>query len=551
MWNPNVYNAPGVYYNELTREALATALPATPLTIIGEVPGSVLITEQIAMRVAATELTYAIVDEGPLAIILTNLSGTKTFVRDTDFTVVPRDDNYNTRLRTKPSNPATLNATVAPSGGALAAGEYYYAVTSVSENGLETNGGTADNATVATSAGVIDLSWDADASAVSYNIYRGFGSDVPTLLTNIVSATSYSDDGSLTPDGVTTVPDYIPCMVTYSYTTADLYDVQIFQDIDDIEAFYGAATDDTTGLINCKLSFAAKMANNNGCSYIQCVAVQQGASLGVWQSALNKLRAEELIDIIVPLTFNTTFFGNCKDFIADMNGNGKFPFFVLGGTSSQSMNDLKNAAALLRDEAMMVFAYPTAEYFNDLNNSTFVIDGFYAAAGIAGKIKSQPVYTPMTRKYLNALYAVPKIAPETMNYYITQGLFMVENKSGGVQVRHGVTSSITNTAQKEPSVVRSKHEMLRQVMNDLDSVIVGQVLDVNTVISTKSVVAQRLETLKDGRVIAAYSELKARVNSEEPTRIDVKFKYIPSWPINWVVIEFSIDSGTGEVILSV
>jgi len=550
VWNPNIYNAPGIYWQELTQEALAPSLPDLPLTIIGEVPGSVSVTEQIAMRVSATELTYSIVDEGANAISLTNLSGTKTFVRDVDYVVVARDDTYNTRLRIKPTNPSVLNCTAAPSGGALAANDYYYYVTAVSTNGLETNGGVSCNASVAASGGQIALSWSAVVGAASYNIYRGTGSEVPTFLVNVSGATSYTDDGSLTPDGITTVPAYTACMVTYSYTQADLYDVQLFQDMDDIEAFYGAATDENTGLLNCKLSFAAKMANNNGCSYIQCVAVQQGASLSEWQAALNKLRAEELVDIIVPLYFNTTFFGNCEDFIADMNESGKFPFFVLGGSSEQNIDDIKNAAATIRNEAIIMTAYPTVEYFNDISNSTFDINGFYVAAGIAGRMKAQPVYIPMTRKTISGVYSVPKLAPETMNYYTTQGLFMMHNKGGAVEVRHGVTTSITNTAQKEPSVVRAKYEMLRQMINDLDNVIVGEVLDEFTIVSTKSVVAGRLESLKDARVISNYSELKARLNPQEPTRIDVKFKYQPSWPINYVVIEFSIDTDTGNLSLT-
>lgn len=84
-------------------------------------------------------------------------------------------------------------------------------------------------------------------------------------------------------------------------------------------------------------------------------------------------------------------------------------------------------------------------------------------------------------------------------------------------------------------------------MNDLNNVIVGTALDEFTIVSAKSVTTSRLESLISARVINAYSELKARLNTEEPTRIDIKFKYRPSWPINWVVIQFSIDMTTGEV----
>ena len=549
MWNPNIYQPPGTYWEELTSPVAAPNLPEKPLTIIGEVPANVSVTESIAMCCVATELTYSVVDES--SIILTSLDGLTTYVKNTDYVVLSADATYNTRLKIWADPPTGVNCTASATGGSLSADTYYYVVTAVSSNGLETTGtltGNSCNATISATGGRIDLSWNAVSGAASYNIYRGTSTTIPTLLTSVTApTTSYSDTGGSSPNGITAVPSYINCMVTYDYAQSDRFEPQLFTDIDDLEDFYGAATNASTGNISCRLAFAAQKASDNGCDYILAVGVSQGAGLSSWQDALELLKGESNYEVIVPLYFNTTFFGNCSSFISDMQSFGVFPFFVLGGTSSQNIDNIRNAATSLDSEDIVMFSYPTVEHYNDVTNSTYDINGYYAAAAVAGKMLSQQIYEPLTKKTISGIYAVPKISPESQDYYTTQGLFMTHNRNGAVKVRHGVTTNPDSSATKEISVVRAKHYMLEDLMSALNSVVVGSALDSMTVVSAKGVARGRLNSMIDSRVISAYTELKARLNPTEPTRLDIKFKYRPCWPINYVVIQFSIDSTTGDV----
>lgn len=556
MWNPNVYQSPGVYWEEMPSASLSPNLPLSPLTIIGEVPANISVTEDIAISCTATELIYTVVDE--TSIVLTDASGNTTYDEDDDYAILAADATHNTRLEiwadppTGPSPTGSLNATATCSGGSLANDTYTYVVEAVSANGMETTGVTVyntDNVTLACSASIgrVDLEWNAVLGAASYRIYRGSSTSVPTLLASVTApTTTYADIGAVSPNGITVVPQYHNCKVTYNYVQEDRFEVQLWTDVEDIENFYGDAVD-SNGVISCKLSFGCKKAAYNGCHYLQTIGVPVGSALSTWINALELLRGEENVGVIVPLYYNTTFFNYCANFISSMQASGKFPFFVLGGTTSENMEDMRLSIPGDGNEDIVIVAYPSVEHFNDVTNTTYDINGYYAAAAIAGKMLSQQVYVPMTRKTIAGVYTVPKISPQQMDYYTTEGLFMLFNRQGQVTVRHGVTTDTTNSATKEISVVRAKHYMLTLLMNDLNNVIVGTALDEFTIVSAKSVTTSRLESLISARVINAYSELKARLNTEEPTRIDIKFKYRPSWPINWVVIQFSIDMTTGEV----
>lgn len=564
-WNPNAYQPPGVYWEQVVQPSITNITGVIPLTLIGKARASIAVTETVYMKSEATELTYEIVTES--SIVVTDLSGSTTYTKDVDYTIVPATETENTSLKVWANSPSNFNGTVSGSGGTFSEDTYTYNITAYSSGGnMETTSESTSNVYVPASGGSVDLSWSGVTGAGGYRIYRGDTGSAPTLIHTITdgATTSWTDTNAASPDGVTTPPSYNACLVTYSYVPEDLFDVQTFTDVDELEKFYGDAVDSSTGAIYCELSFAARLAAANGCTYIRCIGVPNDAVTEDWTSALAKLALEEEIDLVVPLVYDEAFLDTIKPWIANRQNEGKFPFFVLGGRSSSGSTEtitIDTLAAKTRisggvggawtSESIVVFAFPTVTYYSSITGNTFEINGYYAAAATAGRMMAQAIYLPITRKYVYGLYAVPKLSSQDMDKYTTYGLFVVFNRGGGIMCRHGVTSDFTSSSTREISVVRAKYDLLRAMINDLNTVIVGTVLDNMTTIQTRSVCKSRLETSKDARLIAGYSELKARLNSEEPTRVDVKFKYTPSWPINWVVIQFSIDTATGEVVSTV
>lgn len=550
MWNPNIYQKPGVYWEELPTIGLQPNFMQYPLTIIGQIPADVSITEKFYLNSDGEELTNRIVDED--SIIVTSATGNKTYEENFDYTIIPASGDTNTILKLWSNGPTNLNYSVTPTGGYLEEGTYFYLVTAVSKNGLETTKVTTNNyvsnISVSGSGAKILLTWNGVENAFGYRIYRAKSGEILTLLEEISStSTTYLDDGSSKPDGVTVPSTGYNVLVTYSYSQSDRYDVKIWTDVDDIEKFYGSAIDMDTGLINCPLSFAARKAALNGCQYIQTVAVQSNNLQG-WLTALEKLKAVDELEIVVPLIFNSSFFSNCLSFIDEMNDKGIFPFFILGGDENCSEDDIFSAIPTGGNENLVMVGNPYVYHYNSINNTEYKIAGYYAAAAIGGKLLSQAVQVPLTKKIIYGISSVPKMTERKMNYYAQKGLLILYNRGNQVEVRHGLTTKMANSATKEISVVRAKHYMLRSLIEDINNSIIGTSLDEYTVISVKGLVVSRLDVLKNNRIISEYMDVKARLNTDEPTRVDIKFKYRPAWPINYVVIQFTVDMTTGEVV---
>jgi hypothetical protein len=56
-----------------------------------------------------------------------------------------------------------------------------------------------------------------------------------------------------------------------------------------------------------------------------------------------------------------------------------------------------------------------------------------------------------------------------------------------------------------------------------------------------------LETYKSSDVIVDYSGLTVTQQSTDPSVMEVKFRYRPAYPLNYVLISFGIDQTTGTV----
>jgi len=548
MWNPNIYQKPGVYWEEITNIGVVPSRPPYPLTIVGLCGGKTAITEEIAISSRGTELSFREVDE--VSVILTDITGNIVYERDVDYLLISASEEANTSIRLWSNGPTGLNASISPSGGNLSAGIYTYIVTAVSENGLETTSVSSENMVdevAVPNGGIVSLTWNDVPGAQKYRIYRSSVGDIPTLLAQIdATENSYDDNGSLSPNGITTVPSFHRCYVRYNYTQEDRYEVKTWFDVDDLESFYGSAIDKETGSIINPLSFGARLASANGCQFIQTVGVKED-SIIEWRNALEKLKTLDNLDVVVLLTFNPILFADLVSFLNEFSDTSIFPMFILGGRKGISEDDILNAIPAGGNERIIALGNPYGYYFNPVRNTLMEIDGYYIACAVAGKLLSQPIQTPLTKRIISGIYSVPKITERRANYYTSRGLLMLSNKNNNVEVRHGVTTKFGNSATREISVVRSKYYMLRSLIEDLNNTIVGTALDDYTVISVKSIVAGRLDILKGSKIISEYMDVKARLNPTEPTRVDVKFKYRPSWPINYIVIQFSIDMTTGTV----
>jgi hypothetical protein len=77
--------------------------------------------------------------------------------------------------------------------------------------------------------------------------------------------------------------------------------------------------------------------------------------------------------------------------------------------------------------------------------------------------------------------------------------------------------------------------------------LIGSPILEDTPLQVKSVVAGVLESLLGEQAIVEYTELKARIASVDPSVIQVKFEYRPAYPLNYVLVTFSVNLTEGTI----
>jgi hypothetical protein len=92
--------------------------------------------------------------------------------------------------------------------------------------------------------------------------------------------------------------------------------------------------------------------------------------------------------------------------------------------------------------------------------------------------------------------------------------------------------------------------MAHRLKTTLDSSVIGIVVpESRAPLVVQGSVAGVLDTLLLEGAINSYSDVKARALVGDPTTIEVRFQYSPAFPINNVVVRFTIDTGTGDLNL--
>lgn len=122
---------------------------------------------------------------------------------DVDFTTrVPQPgDTLMCTARTTPGAPTALTITPHSTGGTLAAGTYFYKVSSTITNGESLGGNEVTSGPLTGSTNSVDLSWTAPSGggATGYKVWRGTAIGAEDTLVAVITdgdTTTFTDDGS-------------------------------------------------------------------------------------------------------------------------------------------------------------------------------------------------------------------------------------------------------------------------------------------------------------------------------------------------------------------
>lgn len=376
------------------------------------------------------------------------------------------------------------------------------------------------------------------------------------------------------------IPPDTPLYVSYRFTDTDYFNPRRFTDYDDVKAVFGEPLDLDTGDIISPLSLAARIAFQNGAETVVLQATAsppETARPAGWEgpfatpdtlsAAYTKLRSVFDVGIVVSLPVGLIgteadpgqipgVGGDLLSHVEAASAEGLYRIGIIGFERNVTAPPDQLAAAF--PSKRMMLAWPNRlNYYNGRTNQTYEVGGYYLAVAYAGVLVGQRVQVPLTKKRVRGFAGVPGPVLATMtttnkNTYSDGGVAVTEiARDGRLVVRHGTSTDRTNVHSREVSLTRARDALVTMLQETSDrSGLVGTTIDAETPARVKGLVAGVLETAVSTGVIVAHNDLKVRLTQGDPSVVEVKFQYRPAYPLNYVLISFSINVQTGEVDLA-
>ena len=368
--------------------------------------------------------------------------------------------------------------------------------------------------------------------------------------------------------------------VTYRATPPDYWLPTRCYSQYDVETKYGPAWDssgDSSGDILNPISFAASMVFAQGASSVVLQALftkgspntNPAGTLTDWENTLANLYNVEDINVVVPIisagglsttvidSLNVSILAAVQSFCAYMAQNQNQ--LVIGFCGEDATDGVLATPSVLQTHAkslgastayaenIVMITPGSFQISNPVTGLPINIGGQYVAAAVAGMLARYPVQTPITRKQVNALIGVNVSRTEAQKDQDAQaGLCVIEARRGKIQVRDGITTSQVSISSRALNVVRGKHYMLENIRQSLEEQVIGQiVLDAQSKFIVQLLITGELELLVSEGAIVSYDSIQVSADPDDPSALQVRFSYLPAYPLNRVGILFSINQATG------
>lgn len=563
----SAYSSPGVTVVETVTPALQP-LTATPsiLAIVGDASGNESATESVVLSgTSAVQLGHTgIVSSSLVATDYTGATvGTGSYTVQVSSDPNPSltgDEVYTITRVASPTSAPTLTA-----GTGTLTGTYDYAVSFVNAGGETGIGPVSATITLAAQGASLAGIPTGPAGTASRNIYRrkSIGTSADNqfhLVATIANNTATTLTNESTTDAIATtaatpkagIADGDTVTVSYEYADTTYYQPTLLDNYGMIADKYGNPYD-ASGNINSPLSFAARLAFLNGASEIVCVAAASTSQVDI-QNALAQLANDPTIRIVVIADGTPGSLTALSTHVQSMNNIGLYRIGVAGldgSASSITSASLRQSAQAINYEAIRLVSPTSFAMQNPVTSNQLNVGGQYMAAAIAGMYAARDVQIPLTRKTVAGFTGINDLRTASEQVLDSQsGLIAIDLLGGVLRVRHDVTTAPGSVNSRESSVVRAKYEMATRLKLALDSSVIGLTAPVDrAILVVESVITGVLEQMLLEQGINGYQSVDARVANTDPTTIQAQFEYTPAYPINNIVVSFSINTTTGDFTL--
>lgn len=531
------YRPPGVYAQEEIRSIAPSPIPnADVIAIVSEVPSAFPFAERVTLTgTAAVELSK----EGAVGTSIKIFSRDESveYVTGTDFTVTSSgaDDYGQTKSIARVSNVVT---------------DENFSLDDTSYYELENSRGAHDLVVTTTTPSKTYVEF------VDYVYDRYYGRLVAL------------EGGTLPTDGTEILVDYKygiasgeEVLVRYNYSNEEYYSHTLLNDESEVFAKYGYPFKEN-GSPN-PLSLAAWLAFTNGGPQTQVLAVPVNphsvvatrtvATQVEWQEAFDSIIEDE-VSMVVETSGSLAYHGLAITHVLGASNYNQERIAILGRDGvvdpTVTRNVLRSASKAINNKRIVYVSSSVWETVDTVNGVNRDLGGQYAAAAVAGKLTLYNPQDTLTRKSIANIRTKGLVAEALLTGDSEAGLFVIENKGGFMRVRHSITTMFADVNQRELNIVRAQDFLVRSLREILDRSVIGLLMEPDVDFLVQGAVTNVLDRMKNSYVIADYQSPQVFQDETDPTRLRVRFEYLPNYALNEISIEFSLQPFGTSVVSS-
>ena len=343
-----------------------------------------------------------------------------------------------------------------------------------------------------------------------------------------------------------------PYVVSYLYRK-ESFETQLYTKMSAIEKNMGEISPENP------LALASYLAILNGSVLVALKQVMKAegesqgstdAYLEALDSVEGKIAGQILPDIIVPLRTDSSDFIQLISRHVNIQSSIRYRSERTAVVGASAGTDVKSVITLAKSlkNTRMRLVYPDTALVPitdvDGNVREYLVDGVYPASALVGNRVSptRDVATPWTNAQLVGFSKLGRILDAVeMNQVSVNGVTVLENNIPFLRVRHGLTTDMSKTLTKVPTIIQIADEVHLQSRNVLAS-FNGLKFLPSVLPQIEGRMSKMYISLVKGQIVVAYTGINAQVSADDNTVAEIESFYAPIFPLLYLVATFNVRS---------
>lgn len=330
-----------------------------------------------------------------------------------------------------------------------------------------------------------------------------------------------------------------------------LFNTRTFSNLAEVVRTYGGISLENT------LSMGAFLAFSNGASAVACKQIrldadQNAPSEDQMLTALQEIEGEIVPglspSVIMPLLPATTTLLSAVSNHCDVQSSIRYRSerrSVLGVAAGTEPRDVQALAQGVGNTRVCIIYPDMARIrFTDAQGlvQSFLVGGEMVAVAVAMATFNPTLdsATPWTNRQVNGFTDLGRTLDDVdANTTANAGVTVLKKTINGIQVRHGLTTDMTSTLTKTPTVIQIADDVHLRCRDLLGSYI-GTKFVPNTIQQIQGRVNNLFKQLVRDQIISTYTGLSVTTDPNDPTALLVDVFYKPVYPLLYIQFTFTV-----------